>query len=121
MEKLHNEGKGQRESKIRLVGKGGTRSRCVGCTPSMDEARSSKRVEREKSTFFWRENLRAFWLIIGLGKKEEEPTMLSLAWEKLELEALELWWSVDEGGEGDAFSSFHESYEEVFCESDNEK
>ena len=41
--------------------------------------------------------------------------------EKLHIEAQRLWWSVGEDGGEEAFSSFHESYEEAFCESENEK
>ena len=41
-----------------------------------------------------------------LSKEWGRHPRLILAWGKLELEDLGLWWSVGEGGEGDAFSSF---------------
>ena len=54
---------------------------------------------------FSRERECVFWLIIGLGKEWGAPTRHSHAWAKLDLEAIWVWWSVGEGGEGDAFSS----------------
>ena len=37
----------EKGSKRELVGKGGARERCVGCTPIMEEATCCKNLERE--------------------------------------------------------------------------
>ena len=71
--------------------------------------------EREKCTFLKREK-DGFLTCLELGKGGGVPTRLSNGRGKVHLEALGLWWSVGEDGEGGAFSSFHESYEEAFCE-----
>ena len=46
------------------------------------------------------------WLTLVLGKVWGRHPRFNLAWGRLELEALWLWWSVGEGAEEDAFSSF---------------
>ena len=111
----------ERGSKKRLVDKGRAITMCVGYTPSMEEPTSSKREKRERNAHFPREKKRVFWHALELGKRGKRHPRLSLSWGRLDLEALGLWWSVGENGEGEAFSSFHESYEEAFCESENEK
>ena len=57
-----------------------------------------------------------------LGKSPRVTPRLSNERGKLHLEAQGLGWSVEEDrGERDSSSSFHESYEESFCENENEK
>ena len=51
-----------------------------------------------------RERERVFLLNMGLEKVWGRHTRLINVWGKLELEAPWLWWSVGEGGEGDAYS-----------------
>ena len=105
MSKASKRRKGQSGSKIILVGKGGARSRCVGCTPSMEEATSYKNLERERKAHLSREIERDFWHTWELGKGGKSNPRLSLSWGKLHLEDLGTRWSVGEDGGEEAFSS----------------
>ena len=72
LSRLHNEGKGKRESKRGLEGKGGARAMCVGYTTSMREAKTCKRVEREKNAHFF-------------GERERERVLAHyVAWQEVE-------------------------------------
>ena len=72
----------------------------------MQERGQNLQESREKkNAHFLGERKRVFWHTMKLDKSWGRHTRHSHAWGKLELEALWLWWSVGEGGEGDAFSS----------------
>ena len=60
--------------------------------------------ERRRNAPNKEERERVFLLTMCLGKGWERNKMLRNVWGKLELEAPWLWWSVGEGGEGDAYS-----------------
>ena len=72
----------------------------------MREAIASKREERERNAHFSKREKVGFLACLDLGKRGKSHPRLSNTRGNLDLEALELWWSVGEGGEEEAFSSF---------------
>ena len=71
-----------------------------------ERGQNQQDLKRGKNAHFLGERECFFWLTTRLGKRQKRFTSHSLAWRKLELEAVKLWWSVGESGEENAFSSF---------------
>ena len=93
---------------------------CVGHSKHERHHLQQEGGEREIHIFLGRER-ESFEHARVLQRRGKSHPRLILVWGKLQLEDLGLWWSVGEGGERDAFSSFHERCEKASCESENEK
>ena len=89
-----------------LVGKGKARETSVGYTPMHGRDQNKQRGREMKNAHFFGEREGDFLLTRVLSRRWEGHTRFIFALGKLDLKALGLGWSVGEGGEEDAFSSF---------------